>query len=543
MIYPLHEAVVTIGRGPDNIIQIIDPRMSRNHTTLQFRDTCWHARDNGSKNGTWVNGEQICGEYRLTFGDLIQVGETTFCFEQESVARDLAATSGSGMRLLQDDKLIVPSHVIRLNEENTPVPSSTRILHDNDRHRLEVLYKVMDVTSTLQDLDDLLEHVVDLILSALTPDRVGILLYDPAENLLLPKVIRRPLNSNEDIIISNSIIERAIDEKSALLVGDAAQDRRFSASESIATQQIRSVICAPLSCKGVLQGVLYLDRRGGSAGYDQNSLRLAAGIANQTSVAIANCRLHRQLLEKHVHERELAIARSIQEHLQPRDLPSPPGFELFGFNRPAQMVGGDYYDVIELPDGRVVMAVADVSGKGVPAAILLAEVRTAVQLETRGLSGHQLIDIMSRLNELLCRDASDNMFVTMVLAVLDPASRRLTYCNAGHVQSLLRSPNGRIEMLDKGGCLLGVIPGAVFEQDTIELAPGVTLLMYSDGVTDTMNVRNECFGHQRLSDLLGVLGKQPAEKICRRIDEAALDYSNGVDPFDDFTLLVLRALD
>jgi sigma-B regulation protein RsbU (phosphoserine phosphatase) len=143
---------------------------------------------------------------------------------------------------------------------------------------------------------------------------------------------------------------------------------------------------------------------------------------------------------------------------------------------------------------------------------------------------------------MVCRDSTDNMFVSLVLGLLDTAERQLTFCNAGHVPPLFKLADGPIQTLDAGGCLLGVIPEEAFEQERIELPPDSVLLMYSDGVTDTMNEHNECYGVQRLADLLATLRNQPAENICRRIDESALDFSKGAEPFDDFTLLALRSL-
>lgn len=541
MIFPLKGPQITIGRGPDNQIQIIDPRMSRNHTILMLKDDGWYLRDRGSKNGTLLNAQFVENEARLAVGDRIQIGETVFVFERDS---DYGADStGTGMRVCEDHEPVVPKHVVKLSSEDSPV-APRLVVRGDDAERLSVIYKVMDLTSALLDVDELIESVVELIEQYLEPDRVGVLLYDKDHELLLPKLIRRPATSNEDIIISNSIISQAISDQVALLVGDAATDNRFSVAESIATQQIHSAICAPLMYKNVPQGVIYMDRRRASAGgFTEDDLRLVGGIANQTSIALANAQLHRQLLEQHAHERELAIARTIQEHLMPRTMPTLNGFEVFGFNRPARMVGGDYFDVIPLPDGRVVLAVADVSGKGVPAAILLSEMRTAVQMEMCGLVDNRLCDIMERLNQLICRDSTDNMFVTLMLGLLDPVERRLTYCNAGHVYPLLRGPGGSIVTLEVGGCLLGVIPGATYEQSVVDVPSGSTLLIYSDGVTDTMNTQHECYGTQRLLDLMDVLGDQTAEQICRRIDEAALDFSSGTEPFDDFTLLVLRSLE
>jgi sigma-B regulation protein RsbU (phosphoserine phosphatase) len=222
-------------------------------------------------------------------------------------------------------------------------------------------------------------------------------------------------------------------------------------------------------------------------------------------------------------------------------MPQLPGYQISGMSRPARMVGGDYFDVITLSDGRLMLAVADVSGKGVPAAILLASVRAAVQVEASRFVGEPLTALVERLNQMTYRDTSSSMFVTMIVALLDPASGGLTYCNAGHSHPMLcHPPDGHIQMLDVGGCLLGVMPGAVFEKSQIALTPGSVLVMYSDGVTDTLNVHGEAFGTQQLSDTINSHRHLSAEELLHTIDRKAQEFRGDAEPFDDFTLLILK---
>lgn len=542
MIFPLRESVVSIGRGPENTIQIIDTRMSRRHSLLLLNGEAWFARDLESKNGTLVNELPIDGDQVLRHGDRLQVGDTTFIFEQEELAGGEPVQPKAAIRVLQDEGTVVPSHVLKLREEQPAPGTPPAEAASPDQHHLAALYQISEMTSSILDLDELLERVLDLIQQFLSPDCAAILLYDERHDVLLPKVTRRPPKMIGDIVISNSVIARATGEHAALLVSDAARDARFKAAESIVMQRIQSAICAPLVCKNEVLGVLYLDRRLPKSGYGEADLRLVVGIANQSAVAIANSRLHMKLLEQHAREMELEIARSIQEGLLPATMPELPGFEICGVSRPAKMVGGDYFDVIALEDGRYILAIADVSGKGVPAAILLASVRAAVQVETRGLKTEQeLLAVMERLNQMVWRDTAGNMFVTMVLGLLDPARRRLAYCNAGHVYPLLCHAGGRIDTLATGGCFLGVIPGYAFELGEAELPAGASLIFYTDGVTDMMNPQREMFGQQRLNDFVVTAGGLSARDFCQHLEEAAKFYRNGAEPFDDFTVMVLKS--
>ena len=549
MIFPLREIVVSIGRGPENTIQIIDSHMSRNHSLLILNEGLWFARDLGSKNGTLVNDAPIQGDQLLAHGDKLQIGDTSFTYEQDPLkakpSADTHAGAATGLRVLKDeDEAVIPSQTVKLRAglgREDELSSTAFSVPTRDTERLNALYQVADMISATLDQDELLERVLDVIGHFLAPDRAGVLLYDKQYDLLLPKIIRRPDDTHDDIIISNSIITQAVAEQSAVLVTNAPRDQRFQASDSIAVQRIHSAICAPLICKDELLGVLYLDRRRSEDEYGENDLKLVAGIANQAALAIANSQMHRLLLERHAQERELEIARSIQQNLLPKSIPNPPGFEISGLSHPARMVGGDYYDVIPLPDGRYVLAIADVSGKGVPAALLIAALRAAVQIEVRGIgSADELVAVVDRLNQMIFRDTSGDIFVTMVLALLDPIESTLTYCNAGHVHPLLCHANGAVESLDTGGCFLGIMPGLAYEQGTVELTPGALLTMYSDGVTDTMNEAQELFGIQRLIDALITRGEESAEAICRRLDALAGAFRKNAEPFDDFTLLVVK---
>lgn len=543
MIFPLNEQVVTIGRGPDNSIQIIDTRMSRNHVLLLLNGEAWFVRDLGSKNGSLVNDRPVEGDHELRHGDRIQVGDTIFVFEQEGSSDDLDRQDTSAIRVMDDDGLVSPSHTYKMpREAQKPAEISDLFaLEVTNEHRLSILYQISSLIASTLDLDELLDKILDVIQEHLRPDRAGIMIYDERYDILVPKASRRQHGSTDAIVISNTIISQVINDHEAVLVSDAPRDVRFSASDSIVIQRIHSAICVPLLFKDSVLGVLYLDRRRPAENYTEADLKLVVGIANQSSPAITNSRLHNRLLERTAQERELEIARQIQQRLLPESMPQLPGYELGGFSMPARMVGGDYYDVMPLPDGRVVLAVADVSGKGVPAAILISAVRAAAQVEVRNLPSDGLTGVVARLNDMICRDTQSNMFVTMFMAVIDPDARELTYCNAGHNYPLLRHANGKIDQLETGGPLLGVMPGALYETGRVMAEPGATLLMYTDGVTDMVNGEEEMFGNDRLQAFIRDVASLSAAEVCERL-RAQLDaFRQGAEPFDDCTALVLYA--
>ncbi len=542
MIFSLCDAVISIGRGPDNIIQVIDSHMSRNHSLVIYNEGYWFARDLGSKNGTLVNNKPIPRDHKLEHGDKLMIGETVFVFEHDVDAFNSDETL-SGMKVLDDEREVEPNQMMKLREQLGDDAEITGFFEDSKLQdpSLMVLYRINDAISSILNINELLEELIELIQRYFTPDRAGILLYDERYQLLLPKAVRRAKDQNEEIVISNSIIKRAISDQSAVLVSDAPKDFRFKASDSIVKQRIRSALCAPLIYKNEILGVIYLDRRQLSGAFIVQDLKLVTIIANQAAQAIANSRLHGQIVENRAQEREIEIARSIQENLLPKSMPILPNFEIAGFSHPANMVGGDYFDVIPLGDGRYVLAIADVSGKGVPAAILLSGVRAAVQIEVRELVKNPIPMVMDRLNQMVCRDTSNNMFVTMLLGVLDPQQRTFTYTNAGHVHPILFYQNGTMDTLEQGGCFLGVMPGAVYEEAFVTIPPESLLIMYSDGVTDMLNEKNEMFNQERLIRFILDHANQSAKNFCRKLEEKTQTFRGTADLFDDFTALVLKA--
>jgi sigma-B regulation protein RsbU (phosphoserine phosphatase) len=250
----------------------------------------------------------------------------------------------------------------------------------------------------------------------------------------------------------------------------------------------------------------------------------------------------------------MEIARSIQMNLLPKAMPEVPGFEFAGLSRPAQMVGGDTYDVVLLPgaepdhqpgagpNNQIVLTIADVSGKGIPAAILVASVRSAVRGETRNLGRESLEAVVTRLNATVCEETMSNMFVTMVLGLLDVPARRFTFCNAGHSHPILRTAQGEIRYLEAGACFLGIDPEMNVVADSVELQPGSLLLLYTDGVTDALNPGGEAFGLPCLLEFIEANHSLPAAAFIDALAAAVDAFTADAEVFDDLTALVVKAL-
>jgi len=545
MIFSLTQPVTTLGRSPSNAIQVPDKRASRFHAEIVRRGNSFEIRDLKSKNGTIVKGVKLTEPCVLRHGDQIRIGQTLFVFEDEEPAATgtRAGSSSSAIRLA--DK--TPTQT----RDSVPAGLSGRIEttieqekppdRRGDTHRrLEVLLRVIEKVRSDLDLDRMLDDIVDLVFDVFQPERSAILLLDRETGALVPRIVKT-LEGDEEISISRTILHRAIQERMALLISDAATDERFKAAESVVAQRIRTAICAPLSTKDEVLGVLYIDSRTSRVNYGREDLELLTGIADQAAMAISNALLHEKLVEQHRLERELEIARTIQMNLLPKQPPLVPGFDIAAMTVPAKRVGGDYYDFIEIDPDRLGIVVADVSGKGVPAALLTASIRAALQVEARRPE-NRIETIISNLNAMACRDAANNMFVALFFGILQLSSRRFRYINAGHCFPFVIDSEGIETRLDKGGCVLGVLPEREYESGEVKLSPRSTLLIYSDGVTDVLNERNEAFGLDRLRQIVSANLDSTAEALREKIFDATNKFKGRAEQFDDYTLVIVKVL-
>ncbi len=240
-------------------------------------------------------------------------------------------------------------------------------------------------------------------------------------------------------------------------------------------------------------------------------------------------------------EHEMNIARRIQTELLPKQFPKPPGWDIFGFSVPAKHVGGDCYDVIELDGGRLAITIGDVSGKGTPAAILMANVQAAVRALAE--SGVPAVQLVGRVNTLVHGYTADNVFVTFFYAVLDTRTQVVTYVNAGHNPPCVLRANGDREYLDKGGLVVGVIPGIEYEEGAVTLCAGDDLVLYTDGVTEAMNGEEEMFGEERLEDLLVAHRHKSARDIEEHVYTEIRDFAAGAAQADDLTMVIVKRFD
>jgi serine phosphatase RsbU (regulator of sigma subunit) len=342
--------------------------------------------------------------------------------------------------------------------------------------------------------------------------------------------------------VSRSIARRVIEERVSLLLPNVLEDARFRSEDSILASGIRTAMCAPLwvsaagEGKDSVIGLVYVDSIQHTHAFTDDDLRVLTALANVAAAKIENVRLLEESLEKRRLEEDMRMAAEIQTGLLPSAAPRLPGWDLAGSNRPCRTVGGDYYD-FALVRGRLLLALGDVSGKGTGAALLMTVLRAAVRAHwTEPL----LADAVSRINRTVCQNVPSSKYVTFFLASLDPATGRLEFVNAGHNPPILVRASGSAEKLSLGGLVLGIFEDVAYEGGAVELGAGDTLVVYSDGVTETWDPDGEEFGDDKLVALAVASRDKGADALQDAILAEIERFEQGARATDDRTLIVLK---
>ncbi len=503
--YPLQQQRIVLGRHPDCEVVLDVAAVSRQHARLTQDGASFFIEDLGSRNGTFVNDRVIHGRQLLREGDRIKICDVEFAFYSESPSAALAGPSGDrrgGQALLVDDEQLPPKSKSAIMSTLDVCGGRTgAYLAARPEAKLAAMLEITRSLSRTLALDEVMPKLLDSLFKIFVQaDRGFIVLKASPDGPLIPKAIkyRRPGESDE-VRISRTIVQRAMTSKEAILSADAALDSRFDMAQSITDLHIRSLMCAPLLDSeerplGVIQ-IDTLDRRNR---FNEDDLEVLASVASQAAVAIHNAQLHEQALRQQAIERDLVLARRVQHGLLPAEPPAVPGYHFFSYYEAANLVGGDYYDYVPLSGGRIAVVVGDVSGKGVPAALLMAklsgDVRFLLATEPDPATA------VRRINQNFTQSGYEDRFVTMVVSVLDPARHQLKVINAGHMPPLRGRADGTVEAIGQkqAGLPLGVAEDFPYEPFVCTLAPGDSVAIFTDGISEAMNAEGELYGLARL---------------------------------------------
>ena len=409
--------------------------------------------------------------------------------------------------------------------------------------RLDLLYRISQTFNSSLDLTEVLNRVMDEVIAATRAER-GFLMLREDDGRLVFRAARgldRQTIEAPEFQVSRGLVERVASEGQPRLTRDAQSDEWLGPRTSVMNLNLRSVLCAPVKLKDRVLGVIYVDNRLRAGIFTQEDLELLSAIAASAAVAIENARLYEVAVDKGRLERELQVAREVQTTLLPRQMPQLPGWEFAALWQPAREVAGDFYDFIYTEAGQLGIVIADVTDKGMPAALFMALARSTVRASLVNTASPA--DGLAHANRLLCADSANSMFVTLFYAQIEPATGDVVYVNAGHNPPLLyQAELKQWVKLSRTGMVLGVDEGQQYGQRTLQLQSGDFLFLYTDGVTEVTNAQVQEFGEARLQDILSQNCREEAAVIIKVLAEALRDFRGATAPFDDITAVIVKRL-
>jgi sigma-B regulation protein RsbU (phosphoserine phosphatase) len=408
--------------------------------------------------------------------------------------------------------------------------------------RMSALIEVNEMISSSLDLDTILENVMTLSKQVMNADASSLMRVDDKTNELIYQVaqgkVGEKLKQEFRLKMGQGIAGTVAETGEPLLLEDAYTHPKFHRGHDDATgYRTKSMITVPLKVGGRVTGVAQVINRLDGNPFDQDDLELFLALASMAAIALENAKMHQQILEKQRLVKDMEFARTVQESFLPQSSPEGQRYRFSAHYTPALEVGGDFYDFIQLDQDRTGVVIGDVSGKGVPAALYMAKLGS--DMRTLAFTERMPSAALAKLNDLLAARSRRGMFATLLYLELNAASGEITLCNAGHLPPIVRRANGTLERIAKeGGAPLGMLPGMQAGQETVTVNPGDTVVLYTDGIVEAMNAREELYGFERFEKLLAK-GAASAEALKDSII-ADVNRFTGLSPqHDDMTLVCI----
>jgi phosphoserine phosphatase RsbU/P len=517
------------GGGTNNYLQLSDARISRQCCAIISFEGAHQLEDRGNLHGVFVNGKKI-DRHTLEDGDAI-----TFGLEDS-------------YKLIFHPVIVEDSlHSILSRIETLTSGSSV----SGGLGKLNLLLEATSLLHSQLPLDSVLAAMIDHAIAITHADR-GILLEADSSGSLQVRLARgesgKPVPT-ESLNPSQTALGQALKKRSSVITEDIhAGDLKLQEAQSIVMQRLRAVVAIPLYTMprasslesvvlkaGQLLGVLYLDSRRPAA-FSKLDRQILDALSLQAGSILDNARLVERERERQRIEQELDIARNIQQALIPHGFHDYPYLAISGIHRPCLEVGGDYFDVFPLSDDRTAFLIADVSGKGLGAALLTTMLQGALSGMTIGADPLQ---VFHHINRFLCEHSQLGRYATMFFGILH-ANGRLEYINAGHPSPLLIRKEHVSELYTTGSFPVGLVPEAEYASREVNLEMDDTLVLFSDGVTEATDSAQQLYGDSRLQEVLATQHAAPIDRLQKAILDSVDTFANGASQADDITLLLVR---
>jgi len=409
--------------------------------------------------------------------------------------------------------------------------------------RFKLLYRLSQTFNSSLDLNEVLDRVMDEVIAAIGAERGFVALQTLGGELdfRTARGMDQSTIDHPEFQISRGVVEEVVRQGEPVLTSDAQQDGRFSARHSVVDMCLCSILCTPLKLKDELLGIIYVDNRLAAGIFTNDDLELLSAIAANAAIAIENARLYQMAVEKGRMERELQMAYRVQSSLIPEKMPQIPGWEFAASWQPAREVSGDFFDFIPGEDGKLSLIIADVTDKGMPAALFMALTRSIVRASVdQAISPARGI---TKANRLICADSTISMPVTLFFAQIEHTSGKMIYVNAGHTPPILyRANQTDFRELTRTGMFLGFDDEIQYEERTLTLDQGDFIVCYTDGLPDAIDADQESFGKSRFQKVVHANRQTAAAQILEALQKSAQDFIGDTAPYDDITLLIAKRL-
>jgi serine phosphatase RsbU (regulator of sigma subunit) len=542
-LFPLDGERFVLGRHPDCDIVLDVGAVSRQHAQITQENGGYFVEDLHSRNGTIVNGRAIEERYALQENDRLKICDLLFTFHlgrPGDVAQTRVKPTETEPAVLLDDEEPDAGSSTIMSKLDLSISESGLRMTVRPEAKLRALMEITHNLGRTLSVDAVLPKLLDSLFKIFIQADRGLIVLREAEGapLMLKAVKHRRPGDEDSMRVSRTIVLQAMNSKEAILSADAASDSRFDMSQSIADFRIRSLMCAPLlDSDNHALGVIQIDTVDQRSGFRQDDLEVLASVARQAALVIENAGLHESALRQQRTERDLELAHQVQRGFLPAGPPKIDGYEFFDFYESATQLGGDYYDYVELPGNRLAIVVADVAGKGIPAALLMAKLSADVRYCLA--AERDVAKALKCINGAFASAGWQDRFVTCAVAVLDREQHEATIVNAGHLPPLWRRIDGSVTPIGEAetGIPLGIDVDYDYEQITVRLAPGGRIAIFTDGLSEAMNAEGQLFGIARITEEL----KAPiagASALGRHLLDSVRQFVGRHPQSDDMCLAV-----
>ncbi len=526
-----------IGRKSECDFCVPHRTVSRQHAKIRVgADSKLVLSDLGSHNGTFVNGKKVTDPVDIRAGDKVLFGQTEFKIAASDGAGAVTRPAISTSKLADEE--LLKSRFLSINDALRPLTSGVSA-------RQDLLGTMFDMAKMLvldESREMMLKKSLEIVAGAIPAERLAVLFVsDDGQDVRAEATLLKGIKDPGAFRLSSTIVSEIMTQKNSIVIGDPLNDPRFAQQQSIILSELKSAIAVPLFDEGKVLGILYADTTNPAHRYDENHLRIMATFGNIIASRLLNYELLDERHKKQIMDAELARAAQIQKNLIIKEPPQYGGYDIYSYQEQSYSVGGDLYDIALLPDGRLLFLLADVSGKGLGAALLMSNILASFRI-LYASEKIDLKDLVVRVSNQMLKHSAPGLFATLFIGVLDNKQNTLQFVNAGHNPPYLIHTDGSMEQLGASGIMIGAFEFDGWEIESRPMKIGDLLFIFTDGVTEAEN-DDGLFGDERTQNLVVKYRNESSHHLTEKVLDEINDYLGTCPQSDDITIISIKRVE